>query len=501
MAGTTKLAWRNLGRNRRRTLITASALILGTALCVATYGLMDGMLLSMLRALTRYDLGHLQAHQTQYLERRTIDLTLPSAAEVERRLRADPGVLAVAPRVYGFALASHDRKSRGVQLVGLDPRREPRVTELHQRVVRGHFLAHEPTPWPRGKTLSAQERAEDQALTKRSEKKILDELDGLESLDSSAAKAGKAGAVASDGSPKLPATSQPIAASQPAAGDLLSRTRALARKLEPPPQRPPLVVVGAKLAKQLRIDLGQRFFLVGQTVDGASAEVEVKVRGVLSTGTDLYDRRVYFHLADLQRYLHLDHRIHELAARVSDVKAARPLAARLRAAGLPAGVVVQSWGEIRVDVRQMIEISQASSLLMILIILFVAVLGVVNTMLMSVFERTREIGVLKAIGMSSGRVLGMIVAETLLLALVAAALGTALGLALDGYLIYVGIDLTGLTSTSMAGIGIDPVLRGAITAQGLLAPAISLIIACLLASLYPAIRAARLRPAIGMREL
>lgn len=486
MAGTTTLAWRNLGRNRRRTLITASALILGTALCVGTYGLMDGMLLSMLRALTCYDLGHLQAHQTQYLERRTIDLTLPAAAEVERRIRAEAGVLAVAPRVYGFALASHDRKSRAVQLVGLDPRREPDVTELHQRIVRGQFLASEATPWPRGKKLSAQERAEDRALTRRSEKKVLDELDGLESLD---------------GSPKAPATSQPVAALQPAAGDLSSRTRALARKLEPPPQRPPLVVVGAKLAKQLRVDLGQRFFLVGQAVDGASAEVEVKVRGVLSTGTDLYDRRVYFHLADLQRYLHLDDRIHELAARVADVKDARPLAGRLRAAGLPAGAVVQSWGEIRVDVRQMIEISQASSLLMILIILFVAVLGVVNTMLMSVFERTREIGVLKAIGMSSGRVLRMIVAETLLLALVAAALGTVLGLALDAYLIYVGIDLTGLTSTSMAGIGIDPVLRGAITAQGLLAPAISLIIACLLASLYPAIRAARLRPAIGMREL
>ena len=187
MAGTTKLAWRNLGRNRRRTLITASALILGTALCVATYALMDGMLLSMLQALTRYDLGHLQAHQTHYLERRTIDLTLPRAAEVERRISAAPGVQAVAPRVYGFALASHARKSRGVQLVGLDPQREPRVTELHKRVVRGAFLAPEPTPWPRGRQLSAKERAEDQALTRRSEKKVLDELDGLESLGSDSA--------------------------------------------------------------------------------------------------------------------------------------------------------------------------------------------------------------------------------------------------------------------------------------------------------------------------
>ncbi|MCK5795908.1 MAG: FtsX-like permease family protein, partial [Deltaproteobacteria bacterium] len=153
------------------------------------------------------------------------------------------------------------------------------------------------------------------------------------------------------------------------------------------------------------------------------------------------------------------------------------------------------------DMKQMIDLSRGSSMLMVFIILFVAVLGVINTMLMSVFERTRELGILKAIGMSGFRVLSLIVVETLLLAVVAAAVGTILGLGLDLILMHVGINLTGLTETSMAGVALDPVLRAAITAEGLLVPAIVLLVSCLLASIYPALRAARLRPAIGMREL
>ena len=486
MASTTQLAWRNLGRNRRRTLITATGLAVGTMLCVGTYGLMDGMLLSMVDALTRFDLGHVQAHHPRFLERRTLELTLDKGKSLAAVMANDRDIEAVAPRVHGFALASKGDKSRGVQLLGIDPKKERRVTSLHKQLVTGNYVAEEPTPWPSGRELTAKERAQDKALTQRASKRIEDELDGLEELGG-AAKAPK-----------------PRAATAPASSPATmpsgrGKSQHLAALISPPPERPPQVVIGKSLARTLKATVGDAIYLVGSTVTGASAEVSVRVRGILATGTETFDRRVYLHIADLQRFARLEGRLHELAARVRRGVVAKEVSARLRTK--TATPAIQSWDEIRPDMRKMIDVSRVSSMVMVFIVLFIAILGVVNTMLMSVFERTRELGVLKAIGMSAGRILRLIVVETVLLALTAGVVGTVLGVFLDLYLLKVGIDLTGLMNTSMAGIAMDPILRAAITPEGLLVPVLTLVATSLVASLYPALRAARLRPAVGMREL
>jgi ABC-type antimicrobial peptide transport system permease subunit len=138
----------------------------------------------------------------------------------------------------------------------------------------------------------------------------------------------------------------------------------------------------------------------------------------------------------------------------------------------------------------------------VFVILLISAVGVVNTMLMAVLERTREIGVLKALGMRGVRVVKMIVLEALLLALASAVVGMALGYLLDLYLVHYGIDLRSMTEGfSIGGMGLDPVLRGEINLRGFVVPVIVLAFSCLIASLYPAIRAARLRPAVGMRDL
>ena len=129
-----RLAWRNLGRNRRRTLITGLALAVGMALCVATYGLMDGMNADILRALTRLDLGHVQVHHPKFPKKRTLKHTIPGADRILAAARGLEGVRAAAPRAYGFGLAGHRSKSAGVQLVGVDPAIEPDVTELHEQI-------------------------------------------------------------------------------------------------------------------------------------------------------------------------------------------------------------------------------------------------------------------------------------------------------------------------------------------------------------------------------
>jgi ABC-type lipoprotein release transport system permease subunit len=484
MAGTFKLAWRNLGRNRRRTVITAVALAVGMSLCVASYGWMDGINADILHALTRLDLGHVQVHHPDYPRERTLKLTIDDAGAIVARARKLGGVRGVSTRVYGFGLASHGTKSAGVQLVGVDPRTEPTVTELHEHIVKGRYLDGEPTPWPEGRTLTEDERRRDDELTREAEEAALAEIRALADADGAAA----------------PPRSRPSRAERPGEKNMTSR---LASRIDPPPARPPRVIIGVDLARILKARVGATIYIITQTVDGLSAEQRFEVAGIFRTGTTIYDRgRIYLNEHDLQRYLRLGDRVHEVTLLASSADLAPRLAGELSVfKGAHGGVLVQSWDQIRPDIKSMLALNQASMALMVAIIFLVAALGVVNTMLMAVFERTRELGMLKAIGLSGWRVLWLVLVETTLLVLVASFFGVALGLGLDLYMMKYGINLGAMTrGISIGGMGISPVIHGAITAEGVLVPVVVLGVMCFFGALYPGVRAARMRPAQGMRE-
>ena len=495
MGSILKMAWRNLGRNRRRTLITGLALAVGVGLCVATFGLMDGMNADILRALTRLDLGHVQVHHPDYPRKKTLRLTIPEPDKVVQAARGQAAMAGVTSRAYGFGLVSLGAKSAGVQLVGIDPSSERTVTEMHEHVSQGKYLDDAPTPWPSGRTLSTDEQALDDRLTDDAEAAAMAEIEGLSGEGSEAA----------------------VKETPPGDGGQERRkTQKLAGALDPPPERAPRVFIGVDLARILKAKVGSELFVMTQTVDGLSSEVFLQVTGIIRTGTSLYDRgRVYLHLKDLQRFLHLDDRVHEVAMVATSTRAAPGLARGLKASlgqagggadlGLsppPSAVLVRAWDEIRPDIKSIIQLNSASTAVMVLIIFIVAALGVLNTMLMAVFERTRELGMLKAIGMSGGKVVWLIVAETLFLVLGASVVGTAVGLGLDAYMIVYGFDLTSLMSEglSIGGVGMEPVMHAVITPQGIITPVVMLGFICFLAALYPAARAARMKPAQGMRE-
>jgi len=477
----TKLAFRNLGRNARRSLITGLALAFSAALCIAYYALVDGMNAQLVHALTRFDLGHLQAHAEGYVAKRSVDLTLPEPEKVLSAVRADAAVRAAAPRVYAPALVGSERHSTGVQLVGVEPKSERQVTELHRQLVSGAYLDDDPTPWPEARKLTAEEKAADESLTRAETEAAEAEIDAL---------AGSA----------EPAT-EPAPEAKKATDTQLERR--LVRALSPRPQRPPNVVLGKSLARVLDVKVGDELFVSAQAVDGSAEGLRARVAGIFETGTTTYDRaRIYMQIGDLQRLMHLDARIHEVAAVLASADEATAAATRIRGAlGNDAGLDVRGWGALRPDIVRMLDLNRASSVLLAAIVFFVASLGVVNTMLMSVLERTREIGVLKAIGMSGASLFGMIVIETVFLALGGAVVGTGFGLLLDLYLVRQGIDLGFITrGVSFGGVGMQPVIRGDITMGGVLWPIAILTVVCVVAAVYPALRAAHMQPAVGMRE-
>ncbi len=486
MAAILRLAWRNLGRNRRRTIITGIALAVGVSLSVAAYGLTDGMTAELLRALTRYDLGHVQVHQKDYPRTRDIKDTIHDPQVVLDTARALPQVTGAGPRLYAYGLLGHGAKSLGAELVGVDPTNEVKVTTLDQQRVAGSYLDAEPTPWPRGRALTPEERETDQALTRAAEDEAMAEIDALGSDDEQDQGGG------SEGSPD---DAGPNAAEK-------TLTRDLADIISPPPERPPRVFVGVTLAKILGVKVGDRIHATAPTADGMTEQVYLEVAGIYKTSTAVFDRaRIYMHIVDLQRLTHLYGQVHEVAMVCTSPELADGTAAALQRKLDDPELLVRSWSQIRPDIKQMITMTNYSMVVMIFIIFVVATLGVVNTMLMAVFERTRELGMLKAIGMSGGRIIWLIVTETLILVIVASLVGTGLGLGMDLWMVKNGIDLSAVTGGfSIGGIGLSPVFHGAITTQGLVMPTLVLSITCFIASFYPAARAARLAPAVGMRE-
>lgn len=505
---TLRLAWRNLGRNRRRSVITGLALAIGVLLSVVSYGVIEGASVDLLHSLTRFDLGHLQIHHQDFPRTRKITDAIDGHEELVAQASSMESVRGVTARIHGYALASHGTKSLGVQMVGVDPETEPRVTELHKRIVAGSYLPREPTPWPRGRKLTQKERAMDEEITERLEDSILAEIEALEATgDPGAAGTGSQEQLSGSepqaqpgGAPALLGTSDE-GSPAPASADIDALSRQLALAQSPPPERPPGVLMGATLARVLKVKVGDSIHVASQTADAGKEEVDMKVMGIYRTGTDQFDRRLYLHFEDMQRFMHLYGRAHEIAVITASPETASELADTLRQRMANDSLLVRPWNVIRPDMQQMIQVNRASSAVIMFIIFFVATLGVVNTMLMAVFERTREFSMLKAIGMSSWRIVGLVVAETILLVLIASGIGTLLGLVANLYLMYQGVDISFMTTGfSMAGIGVSPVLHGVITIEGLILPTVILSFICLCASLYPALRAARLRPAVGMRE-
>ncbi|HUT63095.1 MAG TPA: FtsX-like permease family protein [Anaerolineae bacterium] len=138
-----KLAYRNLWRNRRRTLLTISAMAVATTLLILTLGIYDGMLWDMVDGATKVYHGHVKITADQYLERRQLHLTIPENGMYEK-IRTDSEVQGIAGRVRAFALLSFGEDESGhtqpSELFGIDPAEERNVTTLHEHVSEGRFL-------------------------------------------------------------------------------------------------------------------------------------------------------------------------------------------------------------------------------------------------------------------------------------------------------------------------------------------------------------------------
>ncbi len=396
------MAWRNLWRNGRRTLVTVGAMTLALWAMVLYTSLMQGMLGSMESTLLDVELGEIQIHADGYLERPSI---WERIEEPDALLEAlDETGLRSSARLLGGALVASGDASTGALLKGLRPERDARVSDVYERLDRGEWLD---------------------------------------------------------------------------------------------PADPEGVVLGYRLARTLGIDVGDELIALSQATDGSMANDLFRVRGVLQSLSEETDRATVFLVEDQFRsFFALEDGAHQVIVRSGEgqtLDAAGEMAQEAAASSAP-GAEVKSWRDLLPGLANVFDSAQAAVQVVAFVVYVVIAIMILNAMLMAVFERIREFGVLKAIGVSPRRVLALILTEGALQAALAIAIGLVASVPALWFVTTRGIDVGQLGGTAIMGVSMDRIWTGAVSPATIAGPVFILLFIVGLAVLFPAFKAARISP-------
>ena len=485
-----RIALRGLARNPRRAVLTLGSLGAGLAAYLFLSGLAQGFFLQMRDNATGLVTGHLQIEVKGFRDELDAKLTLANSAELLTRVRANPAVAAATPRLQAMAMMSSPTQSEPVMLYGVDTEAERAVTRLHRQVREGNYLS------PDTLTLIPT---------------------GMETLTNFPSPSGRG---------------QRVRGHQPSSPSLLpegegSEPRALARQSvhsEPSALRATSftrreVVIGRKLAERLGVRLGEKIVVIAPAADGTLGSAALRVIGIFETDNDVLDRNVALtSLAAARELLGVPREAATIVVRLKDIETLEAAAASLaetlaamcrdaqvsREAGCrerPPDQEVVTWKVLLPEAVQMLELIRVNLYIILLVVFVVVALGVANTLLMAVLERTREFGLQLALGTRPGLIVRTVLYESLVLGVLGLAVGIVFGALIVGYYHAYGFDLTAYAAATKAIPGMTGVVYPTIVLGNVWLPVAALLVTSLAAALYPAWRAARLDAIQALRHV
>jgi ABC-type lipoprotein release transport system permease subunit len=256
------------------------------------------------------------------------------------------------------------------------------------------------------------------------------------------------------------------------------------------------VVIGRRLARILGVKTGSEVIIVSQGADGSMANDLYNVRGILKSVGEGIDRSGFFMVERAFRDLMvLPAGVHEIAVRHGDKNI--DLVERTKElAGLAPGLEVMNWRQLRPVLARILDISRFSLLLMLVITYTAVGILTLNSMLMGVFERIHEFGIIKALGVPPWQIFSLITVEAVIQVVIASSVALATAVPLAIYCETHPVDLTSLASTSasIAGIALDPLWYCRVTVDSVVSPVLVLFIVSMIAIIYPAAKASLIRP-------
>jgi ABC-type lipoprotein release transport system permease subunit len=260
------------------------------------------------------------------------------------------------------------------------------------------------------------------------------------------------------------------------------------------------IVVSQTVAEKLKLKLRSKVVLNFQKVNGDLTAAAFRVVGIYKTSNRQTDELVsYTRLEDVQDLTGMGPgRFHEIAMSVADLEFVDQVRDDLRNE-LP-GTLVESYKEISPDLELFNSQIKINMIIMTTIVMLALIFGIINTMLMAVLERVRELGMLMAIGMNKVRVFKMIVLETILISIIGTPIGLLLGYLTVNGLNKQGIDLS-LWAKGLEKFGMSNVIRPTLQSDAYITIVVAIVVTAVLGSIYPSIKAIRLKPVEALRKL
>ncbi len=260
------------------------------------------------------------------------------------------------------------------------------------------------------------------------------------------------------------------------------------------------ILIGKELAKKLDVKIRSKIIITFQRTDGIISSGAFRVTGIFETNNAGFDNtQVFVNEKDIARLLSFGpNQAHEIAILINDKELAKQKADQLQ--NMYPNLLVRDWKEIKPELGMLSDMMKQMMIVIIVIILLALGFGIVNTMLMVIMERTREIGMLMAVGMKKSKIFSMILLETIFLSITGGIVGLILCYAVIIIFSKTGIDLS-LYAEGLESIGYSTKVYPGIDFTFYFQVVFLTIFTGVVASIFPAIRALKLKPVNAIRAI
>jgi ABC-type lipoprotein release transport system permease subunit len=408
----TQISWKNVWRNKARSLVIISAVSLGLFGGIFAYALMMGGTLQRIDSAIKNETACVQIHNPAFLLDEDLKNSIPELDKIETRLKEVPEIKGFSERLISTGMISTAYASSGLTVNGIYPEKEKQVTRLSESMMKGKYL-----------------NKKDQ----------------------------------------IP------------------------------------IVIGRKMAEKLNVELGDKLILSVPQMDGNVAYGAFILKGIYNTHNDMFDGvQAFVKKSDLSKLLGVDEQsTSEIAISLYDTKLSKRISKSLQkdfeAEINDKALIIRDWKLVDPTLALMVDTMDFFSWIFVGIILIALAFGIINTMLMVVLERVREIGMLMAVGMNKLKIFSMIMWETIFLSITGGIIGILLSFGVISYFQYYGLDLSSVAK-GMNAFGYSAIVHPEAPISFYIEVSFMIMLTAILASIYPALKALKLNPAEAIRD-
>lgn len=404
------LAWRNVWKNKRRTILTLLTIMVGCAMIIFFRSTQDGSYETMIEDSIAANTGHIQIHEKGYWENMSIDYAFIPSSAIMSYLRKNPAISAISRRIHAAGLISYENNTFGALIQAVDPEQEKKVSTLHTTIQPG------------------------------------------------------------------------------------------GRYIRPDDGKK--IIIGITLAKNLNAMVGDTVSMISQGFDGSIAASNFTIAGIFKTRNPRYDQSmIIMPLAQaIETFTMIDY-LSSIVVRLKNTSDVERVRDELRALPGTKKLEIMGWEELTPELIQAIVMDKLFGYIFFFILFLITAFGVLNTVQMSVFERTRELGIMMAIGTKPRQIVTMVLLESVFISLLGVIFGIIVGCSISYYFFIHPFDFSDYQKEMEVFSQVTTVFPAKLSVNNVVTTALLTFLFGVLFSIAPARRASKLNPLKAIRQL